>query len=659
MDWAWLSEKNSGASFAQIADFLNQYPDWPGRDTLFARAEEAMSPTMEPRAVITWFGDRTPQTGIGKVRLGEALIASGSPQRGRELIRQSWIEDSFEPEQEYYIVAQHGDALTPDADRERLQRLLAHNELAAARREIARVDAEMQRLAGIRLMLHIDPVRGEREADALPSPLRADPGLLFDQAHLLRQRNDIAAIPPLITRASTGEMAQLNPARWWNELNADAREALQKGFDREAYVLSADNGLQRDTSQYSDAEFLAGWIALRQLGEPLAALTHFENLIGAVSRPVSRARAHYWAGRAHEALGDIRAAWQEYRAAAEIPASFYGQLALARIESNPPLHLPATPVDGDTARASYEREDLTAAIRALADLGLESPLRVFAVHDARLHSDPPHLKLLAEDLVRMGFRDIAVRVAKEASYTGTLLFGYSHPVISVPRYIGPGTAPEDALVLAIIRQETEFDPQSVSSAGARGLMQVMPDSAQHLASLAGLSYRLSDLTQDTSYNMELGMTELSHEISDWGGSYLLAAAAYNAGPGNVRKWIAAFGDPRDPRVDPVDWIERIPFEETRNYVQRVLENLEVYRDRLAGRDEPLQILADLYRPDAPRVTALRYTAPAGAIALPSSTVSGVAVGVGAPVQQRNTPAAVAARPGDASPEVIPTSKPSP
>jgi soluble lytic murein transglycosylase len=552
--------------------------------------------------------------------------------------------------------------LTPDADRERLERLLAHDELAAARREIARVDADMQRLTSTRLMLRVDPARGEQELDELPPTLRADPGLMFDQAHLLRERNDIAAIPPLITRASTGKLARLNPVRWWAELNADARDALQNGFYGEAYTLSADNGLQRDTSQYSDAEFLAGWIALRQLNEPRAALTHFENLIDAVSRPISRARAYYWAGRAHEALGEVQAAWQDYRAAAEIPASFYGQLALARIESNPPLHLPATLVSADAARASYEREDLTAAIRALADLGLEGPLREFAVHDARLHSDPPHLKLLAEDLVRMGFRDVAVRVAKEASYGGTLLFDYSHPVISVPRYLGPGTAPEDALVLAIIRQETEFDPESVSSAGARGLMQVMPDSAQHLASLAGLSYRFSDLTQDTSYNMELGMTELAHELSDWGGSYLLAAAAYNAGPGNVRKWIAAFGDPRDPRVDPVDWIERIPFEETRNYVQRVLENLEVYRDRLAGRDEPLQILADLYRPDAPQTAALRYTPPASAAALPSRDASSrpeQSVAAGAAASLRNATPPAAPRPAATTPDVIPIFKPSP
>jgi soluble lytic murein transglycosylase len=204
----------------------------------------------------------------------------------------------------------------------------------------------------------------------------------------------------------------------------------------------------------------------------------------------------------------------------------------------------------------------------------------------------------------MGFREVAVRAAKEASYSGVRLLAYSHPVISVPAYYGTGLAPEPALVLGIIRQETEFDADAISGAGARGIMQLMPESARRDARLAGLAYRPEALLDDASYNMQLGMTELSTHLADWGGSYVLAAAAYNAGPGNVRKWIANFGDPRDARIDPIDWIEQIPFTETRNYVQRVIENMEIYRNRLSGRDEPLRILADIYRPNAPQIGPL-------------------------------------------------------
>ena len=258
-------------------------------------------------------------------------------------------------------------------------------------------------------------------------------------------------------------------------------------------------------------------------------------------------------------------------------------------------------------RPDFEHEDLIRAIRVLADLGEESDLRDFAVHDVGVNGDARHIKLLAEDLTRMGYREVALRVAKEAGYNNIAMPSYSHPVIAVPAYAGPGIAPDPALVLGIIRQETEFDPDAISTAGARGLIQVMPNSVRHLASVGGLPYRPSDLTTDPTYDLKLGMTELAGQLADWGGSYVLAIAAYNAGPTNVRRWIATYGDPRDARVDPVDWIEEIPFQETRNYVMRVLENTEVYRNRIAGRDQKLQILADLYRPDAPQMKPLDYT----------------------------------------------------
>lgn len=639
VEWGYLIDRNSGAPFSEIANFLHDYPLWPGRDTLLARAEAAITPAMDQHAIITWFGDRAPKTGIGKVRLGEALIATGEASRGRAMIRDAWIESSFEPDQELYVATQHADALTPEADRERLQYLFARNDIEAVKRELPRVAPDDQRAAETRLLLRRDPDSGEREADALPEPLRDDPGLLFDEANALRERNDATAVPALLARARVEEVAKLDPVRWWTEINADARAALQEGAYRSAYAIAATQGPPSDSSQYDEAKFLAGWIALRELNDPQTALGHFGKLLANATHPVSRARAHYWLGRTYEAAGELAAAWREYSDAAKDPAAYYGQLALARIETNPLLHVPTTIADADSVRAANEREDLTQAIRVLADLGLEGLLRDFAVKDAEAYPDAAHRKLLAQDLTQMGFRDVAVRVAKQASYDGIRLLAYSHPVISIPRYSGPGTAPDAPFVLAIIRQETEFDPSAVSGAGARGLMQVMPDSAPHLAALSGLDYRFDDLTRDPSYNMELGMTELSRQLSEWGGSYLLAAAAYNAGPGNARKWIAAFGDPRDARVDPVDWIEKIPFGETRNYVQRVLENLEVYRNRLAGRDEPLQILADLYRPDAPQVRPLHYAPPATA-ALPGGSQS---VGPARSMEQ-DPPADVTPRP---------------
>jgi soluble lytic murein transglycosylase len=611
VQWRYLLDKNSGASFSEISTFLKNYPDWPNHDTLVARAERAIDPNMDPRAVIAWFGDREPVSDIGKVRLGEALIDTGSTTRGHELVREGWIDGSFEPDQEYSIIQRDGPLLTPEVDRERLERLLTRNDVSGARREISRVGAEAQRVGEARLALRTSPTSGERMLAELPETSRDDPGIVFDRTRLLRQQMNIDEIPKLLVRAPTREMAKISPTRWWNELNLDTREAMQANSYASAYAIAAHTGLApTDGTNYADAEFMAGWLALRFLKDPQTALTHFRSLSSAVSRPISRARAHYWEGRAYEALGDPGSAWQQYKAAAETPEVFYGQLAMARIAAEPELHVRDQTIDASAMRPDFEHETLTRAIRILADLGDENLLRDFAVHDVDAYTDARHIKLLAEDLVHMGFKEVAVRVAKEAGYNNIVLPAYSHPVISIPSYSGPGSAPEAALVLGIIRQETEFDPDAVSSAGARGIIQVMPGALHHLASVAGLPYRPNDLTADPNYDLKIGMTELAGQLTDWSGSYVLAIAAYNAGPTNVRRWIGQFGDPRDARTDPVDWIEQIPFSETRNYVQRVIENTEVYRNRLAGHDQKLLILADLYRPDAPQAKPLQYAAPA-------------------------------------------------
>ena len=615
--WRYLLDKNSGASFGEISSFLRDHPEWPLRESLFARAEHAMAESMAPGAVLTWFGDRKPITGIGKVRLGEALIATGKREDGRELVRDAWIEDSFEPTEELAIIRSHGDILTPDVDRQRLDHLLWRNDLTAARREMSRVQADSQRVAQVRMALRTNPRAGEQMIDALPQTLRNDPGLIFDQARMLRRAGGGAEVPALLVRTPTREMAKIDPDNWWGELNLAAREAMEGGNYSTAYRLVSDTGLSEGTD-FAEAEFMAGWIALRFLHSPDKALSHFRQLAQGVSRPISLGRAYYWAGRAYEYQGDLAAAAREYRKAAENPETFYGQLALTRLVPEPRLHLKDTPADPARVRADYEKSDLTRAMAVLADLGEEGLLRLFAVHDVETHPIAGHVVLLADDLVRMGFPDIALRVAKTASYDGIDLLTYSHPLIALPQYKGPGNQPEHALVLGLIRQETEFNPDAVSHVGAVGIMQLMPRTARRMAQLAGLPYRNSDLKTNTRYNMQLGMTELSTDLADWGGSYVLAAAAYNAGASNVKKWIATYGDPRSPSVDPIDWIEQIPFSETRNYVQRVIENTEVYRNRLAGRGQPLQILADLYRPNAPPDRPPLRVSPAPAEASPAA-----------------------------------------
>jgi soluble lytic murein transglycosylase len=607
--WRYLMDQNSGASFGQIDAFLRANPNWPGRNTLYIRAETAMDPLMTPSSIVAWFGDRQPASGIGMVRLGEALVATGNAPKGRDFIVRGWINYSFTQPQEIQIGMAHGDILTPDIDRRRMDSLLWREDAGSAQRQMSRVTDEVQAIARARLALKRGGVSaGQALVNNLSAYGQRDAGVQFDLARALRkaQQNNPAEVAMLRVDKN---VASAYPKAWWGELNNLARSAIKDRDYRTAYALTSDTGLSSG-SEFAEAEFLAGWLALRKLNNSAAAMSHFKKLEGGVSRPISRSRAHYWEGRAAEAMGDSATAYQQYQIAAQDGDTFYGQLALAKIDSTPTLHLKDTAIDPGSARADFDADPLNRAIRVLGDLGAVNLLRTYAAYAADQTPEPKHTILLAEMLSNMGFRDVAVRVAKTASYNGSPMLKYGHPVIAVPIYPGPYTAPEQAMTLALIRQETEFDPTAISGPGAAGLMQLMPGSAKIAAQQAGLPYKQYALTTDTTYNMQLGMTEFSAHVNKWGGSLIMAAAGYNAGDGNVSKWTNDYGDPKSPTVDPIDWIESIPFTETRNYVMRVMENFEVYRNRLAGGDQPLRIMADVYRPRDPEIRIVSYTPPA-------------------------------------------------
>jgi soluble lytic murein transglycosylase len=595
--WRYLLDKNSGASFADIDAFLKNNPDWPLRDTLFARAETAMDPAMTPEAVVAWYGNRAPVTGVGMVKLGDAMIAAGKTAAGRALVQRGWIVGEFQPDQELAIVQKDGGIFTPDIDRARLMSLISRDETTAATRELSRVTDAVQELGRARIAYRNGRAAGEHLAANLPAGLADDPDLLFDRARAARRAGDNAAAASFLNRPTMAGFAAAHPTRWWPEANLVVRGLIASGDAHTAYNVIADTGLTTGT-EFSESEFLAGWIALRRLNRPMVALAHFKKLETGVSRPISLSRARYWKGRCYEAAGNMADATAQYRLAAHAPESFYGQVALARIDATPVLHVNDTVLDARDQADAFEKDPLSKPMRVLADLGQVELLRLFALHDQELHPEPKRVKYLMQTMSDLGFREVAVRLAKNASYAGMTFLAFTHPVIPLPAFSGPGTAPEPAYVLGLIRQETEFDPDAVSHAGARGIMQLMPGTARDIAGHAGLSYRPNDLN-DTTYSIELGMAEFSGYFASFNGSMVLAIAAYNAGPGNARKWIAANGDPRNAGVDPIDWIEMIPFNETRNYEMRVLENAQIYRNRLSGRDTQTRILIDLYAPNWP------------------------------------------------------------
>ncbi len=610
VQWRSMLDKNAKPSFADVDGFLRSFPDWPRRGTLTVRAEEALDPATPPAQTLTWFGTRNPISAIGMIRLGEAMIATGKTASGSRLIREGWAAGVFEPDVELAIVQKDGAYLSPETDRRRLDNLIWADQTSAARREMARVDEASQKIANARIALRADPKRGQHTVTELSADLASDSRLWFEEARADRKNGDFDHAAEILLRPAVRELFKTRPSPLWIETHITAREMLKQAKADLAFRLVSDTGLTSG-SEFADAEFLSGWIALRFLKDAQMALPHFIRLADGVSRPISKSRAFYWQGRTYEALGGDAKAYTAYSLAAAVPETFYGQLALTHIDATPRLHLTSAQAETAPSLAAFEGDDLVKAMRVLADLGAQDVLRVFALRYLELHPDAGHAKQLLKALSEMGFRDVALRTAKVMGYDGPTFPTYAYPVIAVPDYPGPGLAPEPALVHAIIRQETEFDPQAVSRANARGIMQLTLASAKANARRAGLPYRPNALTTDVTYNMQLGMAEFSGYLASWGNSVIVSAAAYNAGETNARRWIAAFGDPRSPSTDPIDWIESIPFGETRNYVQRIVENLEVYRDRIGGRDASLRILADLYAPNAaPAVKILKPPPPA-------------------------------------------------
>ena len=596
LQWRYTLDRDSGAKFADIDAALKMAEGWPLRGALYARAEAAITPDMSADQIVHWFASRSPASPIGRVRLGEALVAGGEKTKGGEFIRQGWSDGSFDEFTEKGILSADAAYLTPESDRARLDTLLWSGEFTAAKRQMKRVDAKSRAAAEARIALASGYAKA-RSALAKVSSSN-DPALLFDLARALRLAGKDKEAHAMLLRIEPGPLAREHTQRWWNEVAVQARDALAAGDPRLALKLVEHADLPPGEQQYVEEQFLGGFIHLRFLKQPDRALPYFQRLSANVSRPISKSRGEYWQGRALEAMSEPAGAYAHYRVAATFPETFYGQLAMARTEAQPVLHLRDTPVE-PVARSAIENDTLMPQIKVLAELGQTNDLRLFALREAALYPAPAHLRQFLQSLTDWGYRDVALRLAKNAGYAGLPMPNFAYPVLRPPAYAGTGTGPEPALVHALIRQETEFDAQAISSAGARGLMQVMLSAAKTSAKRSGLPYRPDDLLADADYNMKLGMLEFQTHYDSWNNSLVLATAAYNAGPGNVRKWVASNGDPSHGGVDAIDWIEQIPFGETRNYVERVLENMEVYKSRLAGRDLPLTILADLYAPAAP------------------------------------------------------------
>lgn len=592
-----LSDRNMG-TFAEIVAFIEQNPDWPRIDTLNSRAEAALLsyPTGNDD-IAEWFAVYPPRTGEGRIRYGKALIELGRAEEGAEWIRRAWVENDFSSTRQKEIISTYGKYLNTEAQQARLARLLWEQRTSDARTTAALLGQEARALADARIQLISGSSKAQAALSQVPPALRADPGLLYDQVRYERRRgNDHTALPLLLTAPSEPH-ALVRPETWWIERRILARKALAEGLYMQAYQISSGHGMTEGVD-FADAEFMAGWIALQYLNNADLAYGHFRKLNEGVSTPISKSRAEYWSARAASAAGKQEEADRYYAAAAAFPTTFYGQLAKAALASrggDAKLTLPAPATPGKDARKRLADRELVRAARILKDMKRENELWIVMLHLSRTLNDEAELTALSDLARDFGDQKLSLRIAKNAMLRNIVLAEHAYPTDAMPAWTHRGPPVERALVYGLSRQESEFDPNALSPAGARGLMQLMPGTARIVAKQVGLPYSPAKLT-DPVYNTTLGAAHLGDLVENtFDGSYIMSIAAYNAGSSRVREWVNRYGDPRSTAVDPIDWIENIPFSETRNYVQRVMENLEVYRSRLSGKPEPVRIDQDLRR----------------------------------------------------------------
>ena len=519
--------------------------------------------------------------------LASAYRGLGRTGEASALVKHWWRDKSFEADAQRAMRARFGDVLTQDDHIRRADILLYGNQGPAARDMIALLPADQQASARARLALRSEARDANELVSALSADAAATPGVVFEHAAYLRRKGldnqalgQVQNFPHEVATSDQGD-------RIWDERRHLVLTALRNGDAHAAYSACADSGLTTGQDA-ADAEFDAGWIALTKLNDPEKAARHFANLERIGTSPITRGRALYWEGRAADAHGDKTASADFYARAARHNTTFYGMLAAEKLGQR--LTLTPDPEITPQARASFEGRSEIQATRLLFDYGQRELFRTFVLSlDDLLPTAEDEAQLI--DLARSyGEMDISMKAGRAAAQRGFILPQRAFPV----RNASDGGAAEPALVLAITRQESGFDPNVRSGAGARGMMQLMPSTASVLARRIGISYSASKL-DEPDYNMRLGATFLGQLVSQFSGSYVMAAAGYNAGPGRPTQWTQFCGDPRGGSTDPIDFIECIPFSETRNYVMRVMENMEIYRAKLNGGSAPITMTADLRR----------------------------------------------------------------
>lgn len=582
LQWWYYRDRRNNAGFTEIARFIQDNPDYPLLHSLQRRAEQKIDTQTPDKTILAFFDRNPPSTGNGLFHYVTALKQAGRIEDAKMALNRGWVDIDMSVRDEKTLRKYYRKWMNNEANRARLERLLWEGKTTAGRRQALRLPKDIRRLAKARIALRRQSGNVDRLIANVPKTLRADSGLIYERVRWRRNKRLYESAIDLLQKTRVAQRG--HESLWWRERGRLARWALEEGRITTAYRLAAQH-TATDGYPHAAAEWFAGWVALRFLQEPNRAYKHFTKMYDAVSYPISKSRGAYWTGRALLAQDKKVEASSWFRIAAQFPTRFYGQMAANHLTYAERPRLKAEYKPTAEERDAFEQDERTRLIRMLAEANADDLVRRFIRYLAQTAEQKQEFVQVGQLARDLGRPDLAVYTARKASQKHVFLTESGYPPIAKNRY-----RPLDpAIVMAVIRQESAFDFNARSHAGALGLMQLMPATARSVARLSRVAYDKARLTQDPEYNMHLGQQYLLKLYDRFDGSLPMIFAGYNAGPHRAKRWARNYGDPRTSLEDAIDWIEMIPFNETRNYVQRVMENVIVYQQRLKGRHVALSL----------------------------------------------------------------------
>ena len=577
IQWRHLLTTGNQATFYDYMTFIQNNKHYPRISRIKYLAEQKLSTDkISPKKIINWFGVDEPLSGYGMLVLGESFIQTGDSENGIALIKRGWITAELSRASMKSLSKKYRKYLDSKDYINRADYLAWENKYWDLKRMLPYLPKDYQLLYTARQILMSKSYGVDQAIKNVPQKFKNDAGLNHDRLKWRRKRGRIDSSLEILSSIKNNKDYLVRPDKWWVERAIMSRALIYKNKYETAYKVASQHSLDKG-SEFAEAEWLSGWIALSFLNDPILAVDHFNNFYQNVSYPISLARGAYWLGRSYEKIGDKRQSEDWYREATKYLTTYYGQLAFLKINPSQNFELEEQADVEDDYRKYFYNKELVKITHLLNELNKDKYTKNILRHLANDNIASGSEILAAELATNISRYDFAIQVSKLASYEKRFHNTFNYPIISVPQYVNGRKIPETAFILSLIRQESEFDMRANSHVGAQGLMQIMPYTAKLVAKQAKLPYSKSRLTSDPEYNINLGSHYIAGLILQYDGAYPFATAAYNAGPKRVKHWKKINKDPQKKQIDFVDWVELIPFKETRNYVQRVMENYNVYR----------------------------------------------------------------------------------